>query len=92
MVAWLVGCYFYLPSIPELVKEGETGTLFEPLPEDGHEPTNAEGLADALAAGLALARQPETRSNCRTHAEQFGWNALGPQFEQLYARLRSESR
>lgn len=78
-------------GLPELVQDPSLGVTFEPQTA-GFETTNAAGLADAILAGLALAERPETRERCRARAEQYSWSVLGPEYEQLYSRLREIGR
>jgi phosphatidylinositol alpha-mannosyltransferase len=69
-------------GIPEFVRP-EVGVLFEPR-TDGEETHNANGLAEGILEGLALAAKPETRRACRAHAQQFCWPVIGPRIEALY--------
>jgi glycosyltransferase involved in cell wall biosynthesis len=70
-------------GLPEFVAPG-VGVLFEPGGQ-GEEASNAEGLAQALLDGLALAQREGTRQRCRQHAERFSWEAIGPRIEELYS-------
>ncbi|MEE9296594.1 MAG: glycosyltransferase family 4 protein [Phycisphaerae bacterium] len=73
-------------AIPELITTPDVGRLFEPGPTTT-EPTNVEGLVQAMTEGLELSRRYETAERCRAHAEQYSWAAVGPRFEELYERL-----
>jgi phosphatidylinositol alpha-mannosyltransferase len=68
------------------------GRTFEPGPPDIAEPSNVEGLAEALAVTLDLSRRPETAHECRARAERFAWSALGPRFEDIYLRVLGRAR
>ena len=72
---------------PEFMADG-VGMLFEPG-TDGEETHNAEGLAEAILGGLALAEREGTRERCRAHAERYSWSTLGPGIEDMYRELRS---
>jgi phosphatidyl-myo-inositol alpha-mannosyltransferase len=72
-----------LPGFHELI-EPEIGRAFEPGPPEDAEPSNLNGLVEALMATLELSRRPETARNCRRRAERHGWQAVGPQYEALY--------
>jgi len=62
----------------ELVTEGVTGSLCAP--------GDAEDLARACLASLALARLPATIAACRESAEAFDWDrSLAPLCERLYS-------
>lgn len=73
-------------ALPTLLSDPAVGRLFEPM-ESGIEPTNAEGLADALDQTIELSADPETPSRCRAEAEQYSWPKLGPRFEEIYERV-----
>lgn len=75
-----------LPGFHELI-EPDVGRAFEPGPPDEAEPSNLEGLVEALAGALQLSRNPETPGNCRRRAERHGWQAVGPQYEALYYEM-----
>jgi len=68
----------------ELVDDPALGRLFDPQ-TDGQEALNAKGLADAILAALPLAENEQARQRCRARAERYSWEALGPEYEQLYA-------
>jgi len=74
-------------GIPELLDDRSVGRLFDPGTEHSIEPSNLEGLVQALLEGLELSRNPRTADRCRAHAEQFSWEAVGPQYEELLRRL-----
>jgi phosphatidyl-myo-inositol alpha-mannosyltransferase len=69
-------------GIPDIISDG-IGRMFEPG-DVSREPTNAEGLADALEQTLELHTDPTLAQRCRAHADRFSWQALGPQIEDLY--------
>ena len=68
------------------------GRLFDPGPTRTEEAVNDEGLAAAMAEALDLGRQPETAARCRLHAEQYGWQRVGPRFEALFERVAAAGR
>lgn len=74
-------------GIPELLSDPATGVLFDPGEPDRGEPSNATGLADALATGLAMSRLPETQAACRSVAERMSWKELGPRYEEVLYRM-----
>ena len=69
-------------GLPEFMAD-DVGVLFEPG-TNGAAPTNVDGLADAIVAGLALSERPGVRSRCRAHAQRHSWPVLGPEIERLY--------
>ena len=79
-------------ALPELIHNDTVGRLFDPGPANGAEPVNAPGLAQALLECLELSRRPETALRCRERAEEFGWDRIGPVFEDLYERLAAGAR
>lgn len=72
-------------GLPEYLAP-EVSVLVDPL-EGGEELTNIEGLAEGLLSGIELSRTPGIRQRCRAYAERYSVNALGGQFEDLYASL-----
>jgi phosphatidylinositol alpha-mannosyltransferase len=74
-------------ALPELISNADVGRLFDPGRNDGIEPTNVEGLAQALDGCIDLAGRPETTQRCRAHAMRFSWKALGPMYEAALRRL-----
>lgn len=74
-------------AIPELISSPEIGRLFDPGVDSTVEPTNVDGLVQALDEALDLSRNPETAMKCRAHAEKFSWAQLGPRFEELFEEL-----
>lgn len=49
-------------------------------------PGDPQSLADALASGLELSRQPQTAACCRARAADFDWDdAIAPLLERLYS-------
>jgi glycosyltransferase involved in cell wall biosynthesis len=79
-------------AIPELISNREVGRLFDPGPTTTEEAVNEEGLAEAMAEALELSTRPETAGRCRTHAEQYGWDRLGPRFETLIEQVVERRR
>jgi glycosyltransferase involved in cell wall biosynthesis len=47
------------------------------------EPNNVDGFVQAMLEALELSRERDTVDRCRAHAEQFGWDAIGPRFAEL---------
>jgi phosphatidylinositol alpha-mannosyltransferase len=78
-------------AIPEVITSPEIGRLFDPG-SSGDEATNAEGLAAAITETLQLTSRPETAERCRNHASLFSWDTLGPQYEQLLAKVAESAR
>jgi len=74
-------------ALPELIANNAIGRLFDPGDIAGAEPTNVAGLTEALLEGLDLGRRPETAQRCRSYAEQFSWEAIGPSYERLFEEL-----
>jgi phosphatidylinositol alpha-mannosyltransferase len=72
-------------GLPEFVRR-DVGVLFDP-DSDGEQTRNADGLAEAIVEGVALADRPGVRQACRTHAERYGSAVLGPRIEHLYRSL-----
>jgi len=71
-------------GLPEMITP-HVGVDFDPA-TDGEETHNAQGLADALRAGLVLAAKDGVRERCRSHAASFSVDALGPRYEEIYSR------
>ncbi len=71
-------------ALPEILSPG-TGTLFEPGSTMG-EATNEVGLADAIIETLRLHEDPTLSGRCRCRAEEFGWDVVGPRYEEMYRR------
>lgn len=73
-------------GVPDVVDSPDVGVLFDPgstrVAAD-----NEVGLVRAILDGLALARRPNTARRCREHAERFGWDRLGPLYEDLYREI-----
>ncbi len=67
------------------------GRSFDPGPPAGGEPTNLEGLTQAILEAIELSRRPETRVHCRATAEQFSWQMIGPRFEAIYREVLQRS-
>jgi glycosyltransferase involved in cell wall biosynthesis len=79
-------------ALPEVIDDPGVGRLFAPGEESAVEPSNAEGLARALAEGLALGAEPRTRQRCRARAEEYGWDRIGPRIERLYERVAASGK
>ena len=73
-------------SFLELLTDPRVGVFFEPRIEN-FEVVNDEEVALALAEGLELAGRPETTQWCQAHATKFGWDQVGPKYEQLYKEI-----
>jgi glycosyltransferase involved in cell wall biosynthesis len=69
-------------GLPEFVT-ADVGVLFEPE-ADGQEVRNIAGLHDGMIQGLELAADSGVRERCRAHALSYSWDALGPEYEQVY--------
>jgi glycosyltransferase involved in cell wall biosynthesis len=70
-------------ALPEILTDRSIGRLFDPGADTVYEPTNLDGLVQALDEALDLSRLPETSRNCRDHAEQFSWKKRGPFWENV---------
>jgi phosphatidylinositol alpha-mannosyltransferase len=77
-------------AIPELIGDDRIGRLFDPGPPVSAEPTNVDGLVQALVEALELSQRPETAARCRARAERFSWSQVGPEFEALFEGLANE--
>ena len=73
-------------GIPDIISSSDIGSLFDPG-EIGEEASNVEGLAEVILRTLELAQKERTPYLCRRHAEQYGWNDIGPHFERLYYEI-----
>ncbi len=67
-------------AIPEILDDPGIGVLFE-------QTGGPKELCEALLKGLELARDPQTVMRCRTYAERYSWNELGPRYEALYMEV-----
>jgi glycosyltransferase involved in cell wall biosynthesis len=67
-------------AIPEIIDDPQIGTLFN---RDTDEMESSIRLAAAMQRTLELSREAEIRKRCRTHAQRYTWQALGPSFEVL---------
>ncbi|MFX0202630.1 MAG: glycosyltransferase, partial [Candidatus Hodarchaeota archaeon] len=69
-------------GIPDIFinSNAEIGILFEP--KEG-----SEGLCEAIMRGLELAKDPGVWKKCRSHAESFSWDKIGPRFERIYGEI-----
>ena len=74
----VVGCDH--AGTPDIIADPAIGRLFAPGPM-GIAATNAAGLAEAIAATIPLAADPETEARCRRRAELFAWDRVGPLYE-----------
>jgi len=73
-------------AIPEILTDPSISKLFEPGPPNFAEPSNVEGLTDAMASALDLSRDRHTADRCHRFVERYSWSKIGPQFEDLLAR------
>jgi phosphatidylinositol alpha-mannosyltransferase len=71
-------------ALPEILVP-DVGALFDPGSTTG-EATNAEGLCAAILETLALHHDPQLPYRCRRRAEDFGWDVVGPRYEDMYRR------
>jgi phosphatidylinositol alpha-mannosyltransferase len=69
-------------GLPEIIEDG-VGSLFDPGTTEV-EATNAEGLSNAILSVLRSYQDPDLPFRCRSRAETFGWNIVGPCYEQVY--------
>jgi phosphatidyl-myo-inositol alpha-mannosyltransferase len=74
-------------AIPEIINSPKVGRLFDPGTETVYEPTNVEGLVQALDECLELSRLPETAELCRLCAYEWGWEKQGPRWEEFLRRI-----
>ena len=74
-------------ALPELISNGDVGRLFDPGDVSAGEPTNAEGLAQAIVEAMELSRLPRTPDACRAQADLFSWRAACPLVQHLCATL-----
>ncbi|MBL29393.1 MAG: hypothetical protein CMM50_17820 [Rhodospirillaceae bacterium] len=73
-------------GIRDVITDPAVGVMFDPQASRGAA-RNAEGLVQALRKGVELAQDPATEERCRTHAELFSWQKLGPAYLATYGRL-----
>lgn len=73
-------------GIRDVITDPAIGAMFDPQAWRGA-PRNGSGLVEALRKGIALARNPVTEDRCRSHAESFSWQELGPAYLETYGRL-----
>jgi glycosyltransferase involved in cell wall biosynthesis len=76
-------------ALVETISSPEVGRTFTPLPGNGIESGNPEGLAQALLETLDLSAQDGTALRCRQHALQYDWEEVGPKYEAIYRRLHA---
>jgi phosphatidylinositol alpha-mannosyltransferase len=74
----VVGCDH--AGTPDIIAAPGIGHLFHPG-ATGVAASNARGLADAIAATIALAADPQTAIRCRRRADLFSWDRVGPLYE-----------
>lgn len=74
-------------ALPEIIGTPEVGRMFDVAPNAGIDPANPEALAVAMEETLDLSARPETAERCRAWATQFGWETLGPRFENIFEQL-----
>jgi glycosyltransferase involved in cell wall biosynthesis len=78
-------------SFPELLAGSpHLGTMFDPQ-TNSFATINAEGLAEALLAGIRLADQPGVSQACRQRSLDYSWEKLGPGFDKLYRDVMRQS-
>ncbi len=77
----VVGCAH--AGLKDIVRDPAIGRLCEPGTERG-EMNNISGLVDSILQVIELAGDPETPARCHAYAEQFSWNAVGPEYDALY--------
>ena len=70
-------------AAPEIIDDPRVGVVAQER--------SPEALATALGDGLELAARPETRERCRSHSTRWGWDRVGPAYEQLYADALAEA-
>ena len=71
-------------ALPSILTDPDVGRLFDPGDDSGVEPSNAEGLAQAIDEAIELSADPETPDRCRRAAERYSWENVGPRFEEIY--------
>jgi glycosyltransferase involved in cell wall biosynthesis len=74
-------------GIAEILSDPRLGRTFEPGPPEAAEPSNVDGLAQAILEVLDLSRRPETAHHCRESSKQYSWDVLGPRYEKLYESM-----
>jgi glycosyltransferase involved in cell wall biosynthesis len=74
-------------ALDKLLADPTIGRLFDPGEDAQAEATNAAGLAKALDEAIELSHDPQTADRCRSYAEQFSWEVVGPEFERIYQRV-----
>jgi glycosyltransferase involved in cell wall biosynthesis len=78
-------------ALPEILTDPSVGRLFDPGSGTVYEPTNLDGLVQALDEALDLSVLPETSSNCRAYVEQFSWEQQGPRWEDVLRRVAAKA-
>jgi phosphatidylinositol alpha-mannosyltransferase len=73
-------------ALPELIQDCRIGRLFDPGDDSHAEPTNVDGLVQALDEGIELGLNPDTATRCREFALQFSWEVVGRRFEEMLKR------
>jgi glycosyltransferase involved in cell wall biosynthesis len=71
-------------ALPEIFVP-EIGVLFDPG-SSTVEANNAEGLCDAILQTMRLHEDPDLPYRCRRRAQAFGWDQVGPRYEEMYRR------
>lgn len=72
-------------ALPEIFSPG-IGEMFDPG-SAVEEAANAQGLSQAILNTLRMHGDPALADRCRRRAEDFSWQALGPDYEKLYRRF-----
>jgi phosphatidylinositol alpha-mannosyltransferase len=75
---------------PDFVRP-DAGVLFDPG-SLRHEPTNVDGLTEAIHAAVRLYGNPRLAHTCRESIRHLGWDTLGPRLEKLYDITRQPHR
>jgi glycosyltransferase involved in cell wall biosynthesis len=76
-------------AIPEILDDPQIGTLFN---RDTDEMESSARLATAIRRTLELSKEADIRERCRTHAQRYTWQALGPSFEILQDQAMTKPR
>lgn len=82
-------------SVPEIVKDGETGFLINPSDSDIRgdwvvKKTGVEGLCEAIEKVYSLSQQEyrQMRKNCRTHVEKsFSAERMAKEYSKVYRKI-----
>jgi glycosyltransferase involved in cell wall biosynthesis len=76
-------------AIPEILDDPQIGTLFD---RDTDEMESSARLASAIRRTLELSKEADIHERCRTHAQRYTWQALGPLFEILQDQAMTNPR